>query len=166
MIYAIGVPFLALLAVLQSSILSYWRLLDGRPDLVLIAVVAWGLTGRARETMVWGLIGGLFLDLFSGLPVGTSSLVLVLIAYLASFLEGRFWEANLLLPLVVMLIASLVYHFFGFGAIVLSGRGIDFVMALSRIILPSTFLNLLLVLPVAQLAKSAYQRIFPPEVSI
>jgi rod shape-determining protein MreD len=166
MIYAIGVPVLALLAVLQSSILSYWRLLDGRPDLVLIAVVAWGLTGRARETMVWGLIGGLFLDLFSGLPVGTSSLVLVLIAYLASFLEGRFWEANLLLPLVVMLIASLVYHFFGFGAIILSGRGIDFVMALSRIILPSTFLNLLLVLPVAQLAKSAYQRIFPPEVSI
>jgi rod shape-determining protein MreD len=166
MIYAIGVPFLALLAVLQSSILSYWRLLDGRPDLVLIAVVAWGLTGRARETMVWGLIGGLFLDLFSGLPIGTSSLVLVLIAYLASFLEGRFWEANLLLPLVVMLIASLVYHFFGFGAIVLSGRGVDFVMALSRIILPSTFLNLLLVLPVAQLAKSAYQRIFPPEVSI
>jgi rod shape-determining protein MreD len=166
MIYAVGIPLLALLAVLQSSVLSYMRLLDGRPDLVLIAVVAWGLTGRARETMVWGLIGGLFLDLFSGLPLGASALILVLIAYLVSFLEGRFWEANLLLPLVVMLIASLVYHFFGFGVIALSGRGVDFVTAVTRIILPSTFLNLLLALPVSQLAKSVHQRFFPPEVRI
>jgi rod shape-determining protein MreD len=166
MIYAIGVPLLALLAVLQSSVLSYMRLLDGRPDLVLITVVAWGLTGRSRETMLWGLIGGIFLDLLSGLPVGASALVLVVIAYLVSFLEGRFWEANLLLPLVVMLVASLIYHFFGFGVIVLSGRGFDLGMALTRIILPSTFLNLILALPMAQLAKSVYLRFFPPEVRI
>ena len=166
MTYAIGVPVLALLAVLQSTVLSHMRLLDGRPDLILIAVVAWGLTGRARETMLWGLIGGIFLDLFSGLPVGASALVLIGIAYLVSFLEGRFWEANFLLPLVFMLIASLIYHFYGFGVIVLSGRGFDLDMALTRIILPSTFLNLLVALPVAQLAKSIYLRFFPPEVRI
>ena len=38
MVLAVGVPLLALLAVLQSSVLSYLRFLDGRPDLVLLAV--------------------------------------------------------------------------------------------------------------------------------
>jgi rod shape-determining protein MreD len=166
MVYAIGVPFLALLAVLQSSVLSYLRFLDGRPDLVLLAVVAWGLTGRAREAMAWGFAGGIFLDLLSGLPLGTSSLMLTLIAYLVSFLEGRFWEAHLLMPLAVTLMASLIYQFFGLGAIALSGRGIDVSMAIGRVIMPSTFLNLLLALPVAQLARSVSQRIDPPEVSI
>jgi rod shape-determining protein MreD len=166
MIYAVGVPLLALLAVIQSSVLSYLRFLDGRPDLVLLAVVAWGLTGRAREAMVWGLIGGIFLDLLSGMPVGTSGLTLTLIAYLVSFLEGRFWEAQLLMPLAVILAASLLYHFAGLGAYALSGTGIDISMAITRVILPSTFLNLLLALPIAQLARSIHQSLFPPEVTI
>lgn len=166
MVYAIGVPFLAILAVLQSSVLSYLRFLDGRPDLVLLAVVAWGLTGRAREAMAWGFTGGIFLDLLSGLPIGASSLMLTLIAYLVSFLEGRFWEAHLLMPLAITLIASLIYHFFGLGAIALSGRGIDVSMAIARVIMPSTFLNLLIALPVTQLARSIAQRLDPPEVII
>jgi rod shape-determining protein MreD len=166
MVYAIGVPFLAILAVLQSSVLSYLRFLDGRPDLVLLAVVAWGLTGRAREAMAWGFTGGIFLDLLSGLPIGASSLMLTLIAYLVSFLEGRFWEAQLLMPLAITLIASLIYHFFGLGAIALSGRGIDVSMAIARVIMPSTFLNLLIALPVTQLARSIAQRLDPPEVII
>ncbi len=166
MIYAAGIPLLGLLAVLQSSVLSYLRFLDGRPDLVLLAVVAWGLTGRPREAMVWGLTGGIFLDLLSGMPIGISSLTLTLIAYLVSFLHGRFWEAHLLMPLAVTLIASLLYHFAGLGAYALSGTGINISMAIGRIIMPSTFLNLLLALPLTQLARSAHQNIFPPEVGI
>lgn len=166
MVYVIGVPFLALLAVLQSSVLSYLRFLDGRPDLVLLSVVAWGLTGRAREAMAWGFTGGIFLDFLSGLPLGTNSLVLTLIAYLVSFLERRFWEAHLMMPLAVTLIASLIYQFFGLIAIALSGQGIDVSMAIGRVIMPSTFLNLLLALPVTQLARSISQRLNPPEVDI
>ncbi len=166
MIYAVGVPLLALLAVLQSSVVSYLRFLDGRPDLILLAVVAWGLTGRAREAMVWGLTGGIFLDLLSGMPVGTTGLTLTLIAYLVSFLEGRFWEAHLLMPLAVTLVASLLYHFSGLGAYALSGSGIDLSMAIARVIMPSTFLNLLLALPITQLARSVHQSLFPPEVAI
>jgi rod shape-determining protein MreD len=116
--------------------------------------------------MAWGFIGGIFLDLLSGLPIGASSLMLTLIAYLVSFLEGRFWEAHLLMPLAIALIASLIYHFFGLGAIALSGRGIDVSMAIARVIMPSTFLNLLITLPVTQLARSISQRLDPPEVII
>ena len=100
----IGLPLLILLAITQSAIINDLTLLDGRPDLILIVVVAWGIIGRNRDSMIWALLGGLALDLLSGLPLGVTSINLILIAFLVSFSEGRFWESHILMPLGVMLI--------------------------------------------------------------
>jgi rod shape-determining protein MreD len=164
--YLIGVPLLALLAVLQSTILSRILLLDGRPDLVLLAVVGWGLAGRSQESLVWAMVGGLFLDLLSGVPLGTTAIALVVVAYVVSFSEGRFWEAHFLMPLGVTLFASLFYHAFGLGVMLLSGRALDLLTVGARVILPSTFLNLVLALPASQLAEGLRESLFPPEVSL
>ena len=166
MAYLVGIPLLALLAILQSTVFSHLQLLDGRPDLVLLAVGSWGLVGRGREAMVWGLIGGLFLDLLSGIPFGTSAIALVLVAYIASLLEGRFWEAHLLMPMGVTLLGSLVFYALSLAGLLLSGHPIDLPTALMRVILPSTFLNLILALPASQLAVGLRRSLFPPEVTI
>jgi rod shape-determining protein MreD len=166
MAYLIGVPLLALLAVLQSATISYIHLLDGRPDLILLAVVSWGLVGRHNEAMVWGMVGGFFLDLLSGLPVGSNALILILVAFLVSLMEGRFWEAHLLMPLGVTLLASLLFHGLSLATLLLSGRGLDMTFTLTRVVLPSTFLNVALVLPSIQLFEGLRYRLFPPEVEI
>jgi rod shape-determining protein MreD len=166
MAYLVGIPLLALLAILQSAVLSHIGLLDGRPDLILLAVVGWSLTGRWREAMIWGFVGGLLLDLLSGVPFGTSAMALVLVATFTSLLEGRFWEANLLIPLGAMLLASLAYHAVLLGALLISGHPIDLGLAASRVVLPSLFLNLVFALPTAQLATSLQRSLFPPEVAI
>lgn len=162
----IGIPLLAVLAILQSALISYMPLLDGRVDLVLLAVVSWGLVGRSEEAMLWGMIGGLFLDILSGLPLGSSAFSLILVAFLVSLLEGRFWEAHLLMPLGVMLLASLFYHLMGILIVMISGHPLSLPLALSRVILPSTFLNVALALPASQLAEGLQKRLFPPEVEI
>jgi rod shape-determining protein MreD len=166
MAYIVGIPLLMFLAILQSSVLSYIGLLEGRPDLILLAIVAWAVTGRSDEAMVLGLIGGLMLDLLSGIPLGVSSLMLVLIAYLVSLFEVRFWEAHLLMPLAVTLIASFLYHFMTLGIIWLMGRAVDIPAMLRLVILPSSFLNIVLALPAAQGAQALRDSLFPPEVSI
>lgn len=166
MAYIVGVPLLLLLAILQSSVLSYIGLLEGRPDLVLLAIVAWAVTGRSGEAMILGLIGGLMLDLLSGVPLGATSLILVLIALLVSLFEVRFWEAHLLMPLAVTLVASFLYHFLTLGIIWLMGRTVDVSIMLRQVILPSAFLNLVLALPAAQGAQALRESLFPPEVSI
>ena len=166
MAYLIGVPLLALLAVLQSSVLAWTLLLDGRPDLILLAVVSWSLTGRSTEAMVWGLIGGVFLDLFTGLPFGLSAITLILIAYVISSLLDRFWEGHVLTPLGAILAASLVFHLSQLAAIFITGRPIDFFLSLQRVVLPSTFLNLALTLPAKSLADGLNERLNPPEVTI
>jgi rod shape-determining protein MreD len=162
----IGIPVMALLAVLQSTILSHVRLLDGRPDAVLIAVVGWSIAGRTNEAMVWGFLGGLFLDLYSGVPFGTTSIALVIVAYLVSFPEGRFWESHVVMPLGVMLVASVVFHVLGIGTLLIVGQPMDLESALTRVLLPSTFMNLVLILPVLQIASGFVERLFPPEVEI
>ena len=99
MTYVIGIPAIALLAVLQTSLVSHLRLLEGRPDLVLLAIVAWALTGRGREAMILGFAGGLFLDAFSAVPLGVSSAALVLVAVITSYSEGQFWGINPIMQL-------------------------------------------------------------------
>lgn len=162
----IGIPLMAILAVFQSTILSHVRLLDGRPDAVLVAVVSWSVAGRANEAIGWGFIGGVFLDLFSGVPFGSTSIALVVIAYLISFPEGRFWESHVVMPLGVMLVASTIFHTLGIGTLLLIGQPMDLNDALTRVLLPSTFINLVLILPVLQVANGLTQRLFPPEVKI
>jgi len=157
---------MALFAILQSAVTSQFGLANGRADLVLVAVVAWGLTGRSTEAMVFGLAGGIVLDLLSALPIGTTSLILVLIAYLVLLTEGRLWGAHLLTPLGVVFAASLVFSGYQLLASFLAGAGIDLPTVASRVILPESFLNVLLAIPAAQLASALQRALFPPEVEI
>jgi rod shape-determining protein MreD len=166
MIYLIGTPVFALLALIQTSVLSYSFFLDGRVDLVLLAVIGWGLTGRSTETIAFAFIGGLFLDFFTALPFGINAIALVAVALLITSFEGRIWEANLLTPLAIALVASLAYHILILGAVFLAGREVDLPFAFRRVIFPSTFLNLILAIPLSQVAASLANRFFPPEVEI
>ncbi len=155
-----------LLAIFQSTLLGTFLFLEGRPDLVLLAVIGWGLAGGSEEAMVWGLVGGIVLDMLSGVPIGTTSVTLILIAMLVSLYEDRIWEANFLTPLGITLIGSLIFHIMSLVVIILMGREIDLLYIFSRVILPSTFFNLLLAIPSAQALKVVRNRLYPPEVGI
>lgn len=137
---------------------------EGRPDLVLLAVVGWTLGGSEHHSLGWAFLGGVFLDILSGLPFGTSSIVLILISYLVSLYARRIWEANLLMPLGVTLIASLLFHTLLLLAIFLLGHQVRLDYAYVRVILPSTFINLILALPIAQGLASLKLRLYPPEI--
>src|SRR5512136_1616377 len=89
------IPFLLVVAILQSTAAPRLAMAGARPDLMLTSVVAWSLLAafRARELeyagespsltrgindgVVWGFVGGMFLDLLSGAPLGTSALALM-----------------------------------------------------------------------------------------
>lgn len=166
MAYVVGIPLLALMAVLQATLLTRLRLLDGAPDLILLAVVAWSMAGKQRQAMVLALIGGLFLDLVSAMPLGATSLTLVLATFLVSLGEGSFWEANFLTQLAAVLVASFVFQVGAVGLLLVLGRTVEIGYALGRAILPSVFLNLLLALPAQQLAESLHRTLYPSEVGI
>ncbi len=165
MTYVVGIPAIALLAILQTSLVSHLKLLEGRPDLVLLAVVAWALTGRGNEAMLLGFVGGLFLDAFSAVPLGVSSAALVAVAAIASYSEGQFWGINPIMQVAAVLVGSVVYYAFMLLALTAIGQPIDLQIAIGSVVLPSLFVNLLLTLPTMQLAESAHGILYPPRVA-
>lgn len=105
-----GVAVLALATLIQEGIVGHLTVLGVLPNLVLLIVVNWSLIRGVEEGMLWGFIGGIFLDLFSGLPFGTSSLAFVCIAGLVSLGETALPRASILLPMAAAFLATCIYY--------------------------------------------------------
>ena len=162
----VGVPLLILAAILQSTVLVHLRVLDGTLDLTLLLVLGWTLAGDWRGGMLWGLIGGLCLDLLSGAPLGTSALGLVSMAYFASLTEGRFWRSHILLPLATIILGTVGLHIIYLVVLRLNGEPVNVGLALSRITLPAVLLNTAGMLPVYQVMRWLRRGVYPEPVEI
>ena len=55
------VPLLVTVAILQSTIVSHFRIWGVFVDLPLLVVVSWGLLRGSREGLVWGFVAGLII---------------------------------------------------------------------------------------------------------
>ena len=161
----LGFAGISLLAVLQSSLVNHLRLLDGRPDLILLAITGWALAGHGRQAMLFGFVGGFALDLFSEVPLGVSSAALVLVAVLVSYSEGRFWGVHPLMQLAAVIAASGVFYAAQLAGLGIGGHSFDLPLVVNRIVLPSLFLNLVLALPAAQAAEALSRFFTPAEVA-
>jgi len=162
----LGLPILVLIAILQSTVVSNIHAFGGTPNLMLLVVVCWSLVARGAQGLVWAFWGGVLLDLFSGGPLGASAAGLLLVVYLAGFTEGRLWGSRLLLPLAAVLFGSLMYHLVVLGFLVVFGRVVDLVSTVRTITFPSTFINLVLTLPVYNLTRWFHNFLNPPAVEI
>jgi rod shape-determining protein MreD len=101
---------LAVLTLLQEGVVPQLTIQGARPDLVLLAVIDWGLIRGVEEAMLWGFIGGIFVDVFSGLPFGTSSTAYVAVAGMVSLGETALMRTHVLLPVVAAVVGTVIYY--------------------------------------------------------
>lgn len=161
----LGVPLMLLVAAMQSTLMPGWRLPGGgMVDLALVLTLAWTIAGDWPGGMAWGFAGGLFLDVLSGGLLGRTALALVLMAYLASLSEGRFWRSHVLLPLGLGVAGSVGYHGLLLAALWASGTRFDWGQTLSLLVVPSTLLNTLCILPAYYLLRWVHARLYPAQV--
>ncbi len=161
----VGLPLLALAAILESTVFPDLALLHGRVDLVLLLTLSWTLSGDSQGGALWGFIGGLWLGLLSGGPLGLASLALVTMAFLASLSEGRVWSSHVLLPLAVALIGSAGYHLISAAGLFATGEAVDWGLFLRQVLLPSVLLNAALILPVYAFVRWLHGLVFPEAVA-
>ncbi len=80
----IGAGVLLIAALVQGSVLPF-VIGDRVPlNLVLVLVIGWALLRGLQSALVWAVVGGLWLDLLSGVPLGTAMLALSLVAYVCT----------------------------------------------------------------------------------
>jgi rod shape-determining protein MreD len=157
------IPFCALIATAQATLLPLVTIAGYRVDLGLLVVVAWGLVSRPGEAAAWGLATGLFLDLASGLPFGTQALALTLVGLLMGLIQMMIFRDNILLPPTAAFIATWVYNLLVLGLLSLLGWPMDWNEYLLRITLPTAILNTA-VLPLAYFPLLRLHRRWHPQV--
>lgn len=103
-------PLLLFLAALMQSTVTVRLALWGvKPELVLLLVVIGALLYGSKAALVWGFLGGISVDLFSGGPLGISSLGLMLVALTAGMGHRVLSRYHLLVPVSAGAISSLLY---------------------------------------------------------
>ena len=108
-LYYFMIPALAVAALLQSTTANRLAIVGVKPDLVLLIVLIGTLVYGLRPGLVWAFIGGLFLDIFSGGPMGSSSLALMAATLVAGLGHRTLSRYNLMVPVGVVIAGTLVY---------------------------------------------------------
>jgi rod shape-determining protein MreD len=143
-----AVPLLLGVALFQSTVMPYLRVFGVMPNLMLMVVVAWTLLRGPGEGLVWGFLGGIFMDLFSRTPLGISALALVISAYAASYAEGTLYRNHSALPLLVVLVITPIYDLVVLILLRVTGQAVDWLPSLLYYTLPATVIHVVLMLGV------------------
>jgi len=137
-------PLLLAAALLQTTALPALKILGVKPELMLLMVLAWSLLRGVEEGLVWAFLGGLLLDIFSGGPLGASTLALLVVSFLSGLTEGSVARTSFVLPLGAALVGTLLYHSLFLLIVQLTRGAVPWADSLFRATLPSLAVNTLL----------------------
>jgi hypothetical protein len=160
----ISIPILGALLILQTAVVSKMPLLQGTADLVLLAVIAWALQKRVQTAWHWGIIGGLFLSMVSGLPFFVPLIGCMAAVGLALMLRQRVWQVPILAMFIATFVGTLVMHALSIAALRITGVSVPIMQGLNIITLPSILLNLLLAVPIYALLGELANLLYPEEL--
>lgn len=147
MSYYIGLPLVFLVALAEASVLPLFRVAGLQPNLLLVLLVAWLVVRGPSEAFVLIPLGGFVLGLVDGAPLGAALLALAPMALLQELRGARLSEGGLSLALVFTLLMTLVYHLTYLAVFSVEGEAGSWLSALGRVVLPTAFLNVVVLLP-------------------
>lgn len=152
--------------MIQTGIISRINLLSGSADLLLAILVTWSIQEQVKTAWYWAVIAGLMVGYISGLPWFIPLAGYLLVVGVGRLLHRRVWQAVLLETFVVIFIGTFGIQLLTAGYLTLIGGSFQLGDVISLIVLPSTLLNLLLVIPVFYLIKDLALWLYPVEVNL
>ena len=135
------VPMLGAAAIFQVVVVPKLTVRGVYPDLVLLLVIAKSLIAGGRSAVMWGFVGGLWMDVLSGGPMGASSLALMATALLTGIGHNAIFRRNFFVPSIAALSGSLVFSLIYVA--ILTGVGHRFLPGplVANLIVPATLYN-------------------------
>ena len=135
------VPILGAAAVFQVVVVPKLEVRGVYPDLILLLVIARSLIAGGRSAVMWGFVGGLWMDVLSGGAIGASSLALMATSLMTGIGQNAIFRRNSFVPLVAALSGSLVFSLIYLA--ILAGVGYRFSLGplAANLIVPATLYN-------------------------
>ncbi len=144
----IAFPLLALVVIVQTTIITRMALLSGYADLMLVVLAAWALKADASTTWLWAILGGVMISFVSSMPWPIPITGYLFVVILAQLLRRRVWQAPLLALFSVIFTGTLLMNGLTIFLLNFLGTPLPIGDSLGLIVLPSTLLNLLFAVPV------------------
>jgi rod shape-determining protein MreD len=152
---------LPVLSLLQASLMSHLAFRGAVAGIVLITVVDWGILRGMDEGLIWALIGGLCLDVFTGWPVGTSVVALVVVASIVSLGEVTFIRTHALLPPATVFGGTVLFYLVALFILESVHQPVDWLTVLRAKVIPIAAYNALLNIPGFWALQRLERRIYP-----
>ena len=108
----INIVMLILAFTIQICVFPQLSFLSSAPNLLLILVFICGFIEGKERGMLYGLIAGLFMDLFYSGPFGFYTLFFVNLGYVSGIFTRYYYEDYITLPLVLSLASDLIYNLY------------------------------------------------------
>ncbi len=157
---------LALIVLVQGTLLSRVRFFGASPNLLLTVVICVSLLRSVSDGLTWGFLGGLGIDLVAGAPLGTSSLALLPTTFLAGIGRNSVFANNLALPVLLVALATPIYGWIVLLIRQLSGVPADWYGTTLRVIAPELALNMLLMALVYPLLRWEVNQLGVPNMEL
>jgi len=154
----IAFPLLALVVIMQSTIVSRITLLSGHADLVLVVLAAWALRSETTAAWLWATVGCVMVSIVSKMPWPIVFTKYMFVVFIAQLLSHRIWQAPMLAIFSVTLLGSITMDALALLVLNLLGSTLPLVDAFGLIILPSALLNLLFAVPIYIIIRDLTQR--------
>jgi rod shape-determining protein MreD len=132
----------------------------GQINLVMLVVLAWSIRAELSSAFVWAFIGGVLIDLFSILPLGTSSAGLLIIAYFANGVARQVYRVRIFTILAMTAVATIFFYAFSYVGLLLLGNSYDLMLQTRLVLIPSLLYNLVVCLPVYGLIRLVQRRVW------
>jgi rod shape-determining protein MreD len=126
---------------LQSSVLPRIGILGVHLDLVLLLIMVWSVLRGFDEALVWGLVGGVLVDLYSAGPFGVNVLALGVVAILAAVAGTTLRQARGLVLLAYSPVGTIVYQLITLFILQNLEWRVDWPSMVALVVLPSAILN-------------------------
>ncbi len=147
--------FIALLSNL-TPVLNNTR---GQLSLVMLFVLCWSIRGDLADCLIWALVGGIALDLLSILPLGTTSIVLILIAFVANSVAQQLFSVRLFFLIAFTPIATIALTVYTLFALALLDQTYDILAVTRLVLIPTMIFNFLAVIPVYAIVRLMQRRL-------
>ncbi len=157
-----AIPLMAVLAIVQTSILPRFPIAGVEPQLLFLLPLAWGLLRGLEEGLVWAFIAGLWVDLFSLTPMGLSSLAFMAAVAVPILLQPIMPPRRLPVTALMGGLGTLIYLAFYIVALGLLGRGVSAAGVAG--LLPIILLHAVLILPIYYVVHSLLRVLQPRRV--
>ncbi|MEF9938787.1 MAG: rod shape-determining protein MreD [Clostridium sp.] len=108
----INIVLLIFAFTIQICVFPQISFLSASPNLLLILVFIYGFIEGKKAGMFYGLIAGLFMDLFYSGPFGFYTLFFINMGYLNGICTKYYYEDYITLPLVLSIVNDLAYNMY------------------------------------------------------